>query len=94
MVHLLLQSVIEGNLFLVFVVSGNLGSLLENKRKKNHETNKSLIPMYNMVLNTQSVLLGLEVHKALNTKPVTTKVPAGSRQGIKWVFLSPGLQNT
>jgi len=53
MVHLLLQPVIEGNLFLVIIVSNKPDSLLESKSEKGHETNKSLSTRYNTVLKIQ-----------------------------------------
>lgn len=50
MVHLLLQSLVEGTLFLVFIVSNKMDSLLENEREKSHKANKSLSTMYDTVL--------------------------------------------
>lgn len=46
---MLLQSVIEGTLFLVFIVSNKLDSLSESKREKSHEANKSLSTVYDTV---------------------------------------------
>lgn len=81
---MLLQSVIEGTLFLVFIVSNKLDSLSESKREKSHEANKSLSTVYDTVPKYNHYYWGYKYIRHL--KPATVKVPAESRQVIKLVF--------